>query len=163
MNVHIQVSALPKLEHSLVSASLITAPLPAKYMFGELNQYQIMASTHLLCIFLDAVLYERSPNPHSFTQDSSQLCRLHESRPYDLYSGCDPALVRRSAFITSAPALNLREQTAVYCSAGDRVKISNRLVPQRDYSADITVIHQKCARWAESRLHFLFFIKHFQS
>lgn len=160
----IQLCTFPKLEHSPVSASLSLQHLfPAKYTFGGLNQYHIMAPTHLLCIFLDGLLYERTPNPRSLTPDSSQLSRLHESRLYDLYPGCDPSLVLRSAFITSAPALNLREQTAVYCSAGDRVKISNRHVPQRDYRADITVIHQKSARWAESRLHFLFFIKHFQS
>lgn len=47
------------------------------------------------------------------------------------------------AFITSAPAVNLREQTAVYCSGGDRVGISNRLIPRRDNTTNITVIHQK--------------------
>lgn len=57
-----------------------------------------------------------------------------------------PTLACRHAFITSAPALNLREQTAVYCSGGDGVKISNRLIARRDNSAGITVIHQKGRR-----------------
>lgn len=129
--------------------SLITAPLPAKCTFGELNQYRKTASTHLLCIFLHGLL-------------------MDESKPSFFHPGhagyMNPAfmtLVLCSAFIISAPALNLREQTAVYCSAGDRVKISNRLVPQRDDSANITVIHQKSARRAESWLHFLYFIKYF--
>lgn len=82
-------------------------------------------------------------NPHCFTQDSSRLCRWHGCHLYDLCLRCDSALVFCTASIASASALNLQEQTAVYCSAGDRVKISNRLIPQRDDSVAITVIHQK--------------------
>lgn len=79
-----------------------------------------------------------------------------------------PTLACRHAFITSAPALNLREQTAVYCSGGDGVKISNRLIARRDNSAGITVIHQKgrrgkkkkkCFDVQKSSPHFLFFIR----
>lgn len=54
-----------------LSLSLITAPLPAKYTFGESNQYWIMASTHLLCILLDGLLHERSPT----------LIVLHKTHP----------------------------------------------------------------------------------
>lgn len=77
-----------------------------------------------------------------------------------------PTLACRHAFITSAPALNLHEQTAVYCSGGDGVKISNRLIARRDNSAGITVIHQKgrrgkkkCFDVQKSSPHFLFFIR----
>lgn len=50
---------------------------------------------------------------------------------------------RYITFIPSAPPVNLWEQTAVYCSGGGRVKISNRLIPRRDNTTNITVIHQK--------------------
>lgn len=65
---------------------------------------------------------------------------------YDLCLGVIPLLFSieaGAAFITSAPAVNLREQTAVYCSGGDRARISNRLIPPRDNTTNITVIHQK--------------------
>lgn len=80
-------------------------------------------------------------------QYSSEVCTLCQFCIWPLL-GCNPTLVlHRSrccyAFITSAPALNLWEQTAVYCSGGDWVKISNRLIPPRDNSTNITVIHQK--------------------
>lgn len=65
------------------------------------------------------------------------VCFMNESNPSFFspgYAGYkNPAfmtLVLCSTFITSATALNLREQTAVYCSAEDGVKISNQVIPQ---------------------------------
>lgn len=124
--------------------------LPAKRRFGGLNQYRKTASTRPLCVCLRGL--------HARVQTlllSSRPCRFHGCRL------CDPCSLL--CFHGISACAQFGEQTAVYCSAGDRVKISNRLGPRRDYSANITVIHQKSARRAESWLHFLFFIKHFQS
>lgn len=110
-----------------------------------------MALTHLLCIYLNGILHERSKSPYLFyafsLQYSSELCTLYQFCIRPLLGRNSALVLYRSqccrAFITSAPALNLWEQTAVYCSGGDRVKISNRLIPRRDNSTNITVIHQK--------------------
>lgn len=73
----------PNLERSPVSVSLslVTAPLPAKYTFGELNQYGIMASTHLLCILLDGLLHERSPKPSSFYTRLIPVTQVRRAAP----------------------------------------------------------------------------------
>lgn len=85
---------------------------------------------------------------HAFSaQYSSELWALYHSCIWPLHGRNSSVVLHRSrrcyAFITSAPAVNLWEQTAVYCPGGDGVRISNRLIPPRDNTTNITVIHQK--------------------
>lgn len=82
LNVHIQLCAFSKPgAFPSISLSLVTAPLPAKYTFGELNQYGIMASTHLLCILLDGLLHERSPKPSSFYTRLIPVTQVRRAAP----------------------------------------------------------------------------------
>lgn len=80
-------------------------------------------------------------------QDSPELCTLYHFCIWPLHRRNSALVLHRSqcccAFITSAPAVNLWQQTAVYCFGGDGVRISNRLIPRRDNTTNITVIHQK--------------------
>lgn len=112
-------------------------------IYSQGNQYWIMALTHLLWIYLSGLFHEWGKSPDLFMEYSS----LHMISVLRMAFVWDVIQLHRSqchhTFITSAPALNLWEQTAAYCSGGDRVKISNLLNPHRDNSANITVIHHK--------------------
>lgn len=144
--------------------SLVSSPL---LWLVQIQRGESIRDDSFSSLTLNLPLHEGSgggTNPLSFNafsvQSPSELCTLYNFCIWPLVR-CNSALVLqrsqcRYAFITSAPAVNLWEQTAVYCFGGDWVKISNRLIPQRDNTTNITVIHQKKVL-DEQSLHWTFY------